>query len=363
MKCKSIRRLSILVLGLGGALSTAGGQTPEPRLYVPSSTVKQLRVFAVDASTGSLSTMGTQATHNQPFVVAATPDSRFLYVGHLDGTIDGYSINGDGTLTAFGAPYPNAGSVQGLAMDPEAKFLYAGNATGHQIRVFSIDQTTGRLTALPDLTVALAFGAAPHAVLADGNGHLYVALAGQNTVAQFAIDSITGALSQIGAPVAAGSSPDRLAIHPSGTFLYVGNYYGTSVSPYTIAPGTGALAAIGAPVPTAQYSRPRGVAVHPNGQFLFVTYNSSLLTTNNVAVFAIDGAGSLTQVATATAGSLPSGVVVDPSGTYVYVCNQGSASITRFAFDPVTGQLTATDPGTFPVGAAPQFPFLGLTPQ
>jgi 6-phosphogluconolactonase (cycloisomerase 2 family) len=327
-------------------------------LYVPAETSNQLWEYGITSGTGNLYSYPTQPmAGNQPHAVAVTPNNRFMYVGEQDGTVDAFVVNFDGTLTSVGPPFANSGSVRGIAIDPGGRFLYTADNSGSTLRVFSINQTTGQLTALPAFTVALGAGAAPRGLTADNAGHIYVALAGAafNSVGQYSINSSTGALTLIAAPIAAGTTPERIAVSPNGQHLYVTNWHpvsGNSISVYSVNSGTGALTANGAPVSTGAASRPLGVTVHNNGQFLIVSLNS-LAITNNVLVYSIAGNGLLTLLSTNPAGSEASGVALDPSGNFLYVANFGSNNITKFNFNQSTGALSGV--ATFATGLGPQF--------
>jgi 6-phosphogluconolactonase (cycloisomerase 2 family) len=290
---------------------------------------------------------------NQPHAVAVTPNNRFLFVGQQDGTVEAFVVNYDGTLTPVGPPFANSGSVRGIAVESTGRYLYTSDNSGSTLRVFSINQTTGQLTSLPAFTVALGSGAGPRGITADNAGHIYVALAGAafNSIGQYSVNSATGALSMIAAPIAAGSTPERIAVTPGGQHLYVTNYFGSSISVYSVA-GSGALTANGAALSTGADSRPFGITVHNNGQFLIVSLNSSLIS-NNVNVYSIAGNGLLTLLSSTPAGSQASGVAVDPSGNFLYVANYGSNNVTKFTFNQGTGALSGAT--NFATGLGPQF--------
>jgi 6-phosphogluconolactonase len=78
----------------------------------------------------------------------------------------------------------------------------------------------------------------------------------------------TGALASIGTgTIAAGTSPDSVAVDPAGKFAYVTNFGSNDVSMYTIDATTGALASIGT---IAAGTDPFSVAVDPAGKFAYV---------------------------------------------------------------------------------------------
>ena len=86
-------------------------------------------------------------------------------------------------------------------------------------------------------------------------GFAYVANQGSGNVSAYAIDTSTGALSEVaGSPFAAGIGPESISVHPSGKFAYVANFGSAnvsgSVSAYTIDASTGALSeVVGSPFP------------------------------------------------------------------------------------------------------------------
>jgi hypothetical protein len=95
-------------------------------------------------------------------------------------------------------------------------------------------------------------------VAVDPRGsYVYVANFFSNTVSAYSIGT-TGALTSIGAPVAAGFGPFPVAVDPTGNFVYVANQIGNNVSAYSIG-ATGVLTPIG--VPVAAGSNPRSVAI------------------------------------------------------------------------------------------------------
>ena len=115
-----------------------------------------------------------------------------------------------------------SGSVAGIAVDPGAKFLYATNPSPSTVSVFAI-QAGGGLIAMPGLTVAT--GTTPVAVALNLTGSaLYVANTGAANVSQFTVNSSTGVLTAFATTsVAAGTSPAFLVVDPGGKFLFAGN--------------------------------------------------------------------------------------------------------------------------------------------
>ena len=107
---------------------------------------------------------------------------------------------------------------------------------------YTINQKSGSLT--PIAGSPFAAGEYPYALAVDPKSHLaYVANAGSGDVYTFSIDSLSGALTQIGTPVAAGTRPISVAISPNGQFVYTANTGSSDVSVFSINPD-GSLSSI-----------------------------------------------------------------------------------------------------------------------
>jgi len=323
--------LSITLL-ISGGLITASAQVI---VYVPNNASNNLGKLTVNSTNGALTPLTPQVTSNFPFIVAATPDNRFLFVGDLGGTIDAFVVTAGGGTTPVGPPFVTAGSIDGLAVDSSGKFVYASNATGNQLATFSINQSSGRLTAIGS-PISFPAGALPRGIAADSAGHLYVALAGAGAIAQYTINSTTGALSG-GATIVSGTGTQQLAINPAGTFLFASNFNGGTVSAFTINAGAGALTANGSV--TLSGGNPQGLAVNPGGNALYVVDNAG----EQLLAYSISASGVLTFSNAVPVGDLPVGVTVEGGGGFLYVSNSGAASVTEYAITGGTGLSNRND--------------------
>jgi 6-phosphogluconolactonase len=117
--------------------------------------------YRVDRTAGTLSEVQTIATlpagfseRNTCSQIHLTASGRFLYVGNRGhNSVAGFSVDGTtGQLTAAGHAATEA-VPSAFALDPEGRFLYAvGTATG-RLASYRIDGATGALTALAVQTV------------------------------------------------------------------------------------------------------------------------------------------------------------------------------------------------------------------
>lgn len=113
----------------------------------------------------------------------------------------------------------------------------------------------------------------------------------------------------------------------------------------------------GSPFTPAGLAQPTRATTDLNGNFLYVA-NFQFLGPNSVQGFAIDGVtGNLTPTPNSpyTAQSQPVATILSPDNMFLYVsnANPGANSISRFALNPGTGELTSLGPATPSGGGNP----------
>ncbi len=238
------------------------------------------------------------------------------------------------------------------------RFTYVANAGSNDVSMYTINATTGALTAIAPGTIAA--GRFPQAVAVDPSGRFaYVATLEFDAVSMYTINATTGALTSIGTTVTAGGSAQSVAVDPSGRFAYVAsadNDFGFSsvVSMFTINATTGVLTSIGA---IDAGITPASVAVDPSGRFAYAASNAfSVGETGNVFMYIINATtGALTSIGTIAAGIDPASVAVDPSGRFAYAANAelfgGTGNVSMYTIDVTTGALTSV--GTIAAGSNP----------
>jgi 6-phosphogluconolactonase (cycloisomerase 2 family) len=163
-------------------------------------------------------------------------------------------------------------------------------------------------------------------------------------------------------------------IEPSGRFLYAAS--GTSIAGFEIDAATGALSAVGEPVPVGvppDFASPTFLAADPTGNFLYVSSGKP-----GVRGYRIDrNSGALSELAGSPFGAtgLPAGdglqtgaIVFKPSGDFLYtggaLLNSGGA-LNGFAIDRASGKLTllAGSPFSFDLDADDYNTNMAMDPQ
>jgi 6-phosphogluconolactonase len=224
-------------------------------LFLSAANDHQVAVFAINQTTGSLTTVGTYPIGF--FAGQATTDGlgKYLYVtaGNLGGEVAAFSIGSTGSLTPLaGSPFPI--SIAELEGEPTGKFLLGitgngannGFTSDNHVYVFSIDQSGAiTLTGSPFATVYI-----PSTLTVHPNGTFVYTfnqtVTGPSPTEGLQFNPTTGALSFL------AGSPFTTLTAPAGQFDQVGNYLfmhpGTSVSVASVNTTTGALTSIATPI-------------------------------------------------------------------------------------------------------------------
>ena len=204
--------------------------------------------YAVTASTQPTSptqtctvTNGTgTATANVTTVTVTciTSAGKFAYTADNNlGKIYAYTIDQTtGALTQVtGSPYTEGASPAAVSLSPNGKFAFSATDNGKKIYAFTINQSTGQLTAVAGSPFATGFATGstyPDIAVNPQSTYLYLASAGDEKVAGFAINPSSGVLTAVpGSPFQAGAGAGGIpAFSPDGNFLYVMDQSAASVS-------------------------------------------------------------------------------------------------------------------------------------
>ncbi len=275
----------------------------------------------------------------------------FMYAANFDnGNIAGFSVGGDGSLTAVpGGPFgmPN---VTGLACNDG--YLFATNI-GAEVGRFSIADD-GALTALGNV------GASPATlgVTLDRNANRLFVSGFGNAMNVYDIDGAGNLAASPGSPSFDTGSHHSASISPDGTLLAgEGN---NTVHIWSVA-GNGALTEIpGSPFPDSAGCEVVGLAWAPDGNRLFVGHRGCF--PGLVSVFDVADDGALTEVAGSPFDSGDGSAIafaVDPSGTRLFVSHSGGATTSVMDIGD-DGSLTPVVGSPFPNGVGGNHPGIVL---
>ena len=286
----------------------------------------------------------------------------YLYVADLN-QITKFAIDGStGALSApSGVPGPN--NAFSMTTDPNRKSLYVSDFTGHAIDAFSISTTDGSLATINGSPFPVGDSNGPGGIVTDPAGNfLFVAFPGVTPyIYEFRRDANSGALSLVGPPYPfpAGMDPWDLVVHPTKNFLYADHFdENGDISAFTFDPVSGLLTEVaGSPFPTqSNWPGPGRLAIDPTGKFLYVGLGGEVNANHYVAGFSIDQtSGILTPLAGSpfATGSGPFHIAVDLSGKYLYTANSQDSTISAFIIDATTGVLNPVSGSPFATGGYP----------
>jgi 6-phosphogluconolactonase (cycloisomerase 2 family) len=311
--------------------------------------------YSVNTTTGALTSIGTATLGNVPYDVTLSPNGNFLYIPNFsDGTISAFTVNQtSGALTAIsGSPFPNGDTgPSAVAVSPNGKFLFVTNASTNNAgsdSVFSINSTTGALT--PVTGSPFSGSGAGNGVTVDPTGHfLYVASDG---IDAYTINQTTGALTPItGSPYTIPATANSVALDPTGKYLYAsifGNLSTAQTAPdvitYLVNPTTGALTQRSSQGVDGNQGESLAIStgtkpVVYTPKFAYATNQGS----QNISEYSINaGSGALTAITGSPLSDTngPQLIVTTPSGQFAYTGNANN-SISEYKVNASTGALTA----------------------
>lgn len=357
-----VREGSLALRSGSSALAFVSGNAPlkwTPRfVHVANAGSDDVHSFRVDAATGALQFTGQAFTDDMPAGLALDPLGARAYVvtegGH---SVQGFDVSKtDGTLTPVAPALGLAGTPMHVAVEPSGRFAYVAArdvvAPGDGwILTFAIDAISGALTQVD----ALAAGAGSCAVEVEPTAeYLYVANRGNGTpgtasITSYRIDPATGVPAAVGAPVVAPGIVG-LAFHPDGRSAYAVLRGSDALARYAIDRASGSLLAV--PPTAGPGLEPAAMVLDPRGRFAWASYtgNASAGEIDVLPLLEDGGLGPVIQQV--VDGNYPLSLSLDRSGRFLYASNRDSHDISVLAVDAATGLLAARAPvlaGTSPI--------------
>ncbi len=339
------------------AILPASGQAVPKFLYVVNYVDDTISAFRIQPLTGQPSPIAGSPFPGIPAMqgIALTPDHRFLYATGYG--IVAYSVNAQtGSLTQIGS-YSLPNNAGRARITPDGKFLYLVN---NGLYGYAIDSSTGALTPVPGSpfnpkTSYTGLSSTPDSAF------LYAsAVLPNNEVDAFSIQSDGELFPVIGSPYGNPNTPIDIVVEPTGRFVYVADY-GDGISGYAINSDGSLTSLPGSPYGTGGQA-PNAIFASPNGKAIVVD-NQAQSTT---ASLAIHSDGSLALVGTQPSAYDPGGVTVDPTSEFVYTSSTNGNALAAYRLDPVSQALeivpgaqwaTGRDPYDMTILAAPVWPY------
>jgi 6-phosphogluconolactonase len=181
-------------------------------------------------------------TAHKAHYIETDASNRYAFVPHVgeSNAIHQFLFDANtGKLTPNAVPKVDGGAGQGprhLAFHPTKDIIYADNEQESSVTVYHFDSSNGTLT--PDHTVSTLPAPDPQNSNAQIRIHpsgktVYASNRGHDSIAVFAIDPNTGAITSLGQEPTEGI-PRPFNIDPSGNFLFAGGQATGRVASYRI---------------------------------------------------------------------------------------------------------------------------------
>lgn len=234
-------------------------------IYAANVTSGTVSIYSINPVTGTLVAVGSPVNSGggNPNGLFFHPSGNFLYVTNQTGnSVSAFSVASDGTLTAIaGSPFATTGAsnINGLVVSNDGKFLYAAGMGGNGgVTGFTIDTTTGALSIIAGSPFINTIGGG---TTAPGDGisihpnskWLYMGLTGLKKTSVWSINQTTGVLTAVEAPILNNSTTGYVdnggsasTVSADGLFLY-GTAFSTTATDakkiivYAIDQATGGL--------------------------------------------------------------------------------------------------------------------------
>lgn len=322
--------------------------------YVGNADDKTISAYAVNATTGALSTTGAASMavpYAFAFSFAADPAGKFAYQANWSrDTVSAYTINANtGALSSVGSPVATGQYARSVTLHPTGHFAYVINAADDTVSAYGIDATSGALTRIG----TVATGSGPTGAVALDSTGKFAYVANSAGVSAYTVNTSTGSLTASGLATAGGGS-HTVTVDPAGTYAYVVNDGDRTISAYSINATSGVLTGVGIPVATGNsggQSNSHTLTIAPTGKFAYLPNWAD----NTISVYAIDTAsGVLSSIGTVATGSGPFGFTLDPAGQFAYVTNSTDSTVSTYLVNATSGALTSTG-AAVATGKNPQF--------
>lgn len=311
------------------------GEEPKQSLLFVSGGSPEIRVYKFDKTNGSATLLKTTTIQGQATFLAVHPETKMVFGANEGGnTALAFSLDtASGALAATGSA-PTSGGPAHVSVHPNGKLVFAADYGAGVVTSYNVNGQT------LSVKTKQSPGKKAHAATLDPAAkNLFVPCLGDNTIAQFAVDS-AGALKA--GPVLSlpgGKGPRHLTFHPNGKFAFLMNEFGGSVQ--SLSYDGSSLKILGNPVASTNSlvaNTGAEIQIHPNGKFLY----SSNRGDDSIAIYKVSESGTVTlQKTVKTGGRVPRHFAIDPSGKWMTVANQGTGNVTIFQIDAETGELTS----------------------
>jgi len=300
--------------------------------------------------------LGEDTSGHNPSFLTVHPSKQFLFsVNELrDGEVSAFAIDqATGSLRRLNHQPTDGAAPCYLSTDPAGRWLLTANYSSGSFAVHPI-QADGRLGPMADHiqhqgkgpNAGRQEGPHAHSIAFDLSGHFVICCdLGIDEVRVYRLDNTTGKLTlHSQAHTTPGAGPRHFAFHPALPFVYVANELDNTVTQAAWDGKAGTVTPLKSwstlPEGYADETTVADIHFHPSGRYLYVSNRGH----NSLAMYRVDAAtGGLTSLGfKETHGAIPRNFAISSDGKFLYVANQATDNIVCFRLDEDSGMLSAT---------------------
>lgn len=292
----------------GGTTGSLAVDPSHSILYAAIRSKNSISSFRINARTGDLTPLKTIRAAGNPVYLGTDKSGAFLLTAYFaDQRVAVYRIDRDGFVLDSACVVlvtePNPHSIQ---TDPSNQYAFVPCRTGETILQYKLDGATGVLRPnTPDRTTATTNTGPRHFTFHSRLNVVYVVNEFASTVTAFKLEQPLGTLtafqtlSTLPHDFAGKSTGADIHLTPDDRFLYASNRGHESIAAFAVDSVSGSLTPVGQ---FATEKTPRSFALDPTGKFMYAGGQGS----GKIAAYRIDRHnGALIPLATYTAGRYP----------------------------------------------------------
>jgi 6-phosphogluconolactonase (cycloisomerase 2 family) len=329
-----------------------------PQLYAQDGTLTFIE-YVKDDSNG---VDGLASAHN---IILSTSGEHAYVSGYAENTIVVFTRNiGTGALAFAEMQKQDSLGTDGIAgaagitLSPDGRHLYAAGTTEGEIAIFSRDETTGLLTFLEivkdDSNGVNGLAGVNNVTVSPDGKHAYATGGGEQMLAVFARDMVTGSLSYVESHTDGALGVDGLwacqgvIVSPDGASVYVTGWSDNAVAVFSRNATTGALTFVEVHFDNTAgvdgLGNAYGIAIDSDGEALYIAGYAD----NAIAMFSRNtstGALTFTEVQKNDSAGVAgiAGVrrlAISPDGLHFYASGMTDNTLALFDRDSTDGHLT-----------------------
>ncbi len=267
--------------------------SPDRRMLYASLRSAPFRVhsLAIDPASGRLTDAGSAILPASMCWISTEPGGRFLLSASYGASLVAVSpIGADGVVREAQQTVATEANAHAIRVDPSGRFAFAACLGGEVIRQMRFDAATGRLDANDPPAWRARPGAGPrHFVFHPTLPLVYLLNELDASIDVIPLERERGVLGggrQVAAALAsgfAGGAPWAADIHltPDARFLYASERRSSTIAAFAVDAQSGALTPLGS---TPTETEPRGFAIAPDGRSLIAVGQAS----HRLSRYAID---------------------------------------------------------------------------